>query len=80
MTKLQIAALLSNIKNEDFDRYNSVDTIVNNDIMMNMPIFWSEDANGNTNIDIESMRIMFEQVLNAAEKYNDESNFDFDNF
>jgi len=43
------------------------------------PIFSSEDANGNINYDVDSIRGDFEVVCSDLEKHNNNSDFDWDN-
>ena len=44
-----------------------------------LPIYWSEDINGNINYDIESIKEAFETLVAELENHNDETDFDFDN-
>ena len=44
-----------------------------------LPIYWSEDINGNINYDIESIKEAFESLVGELENHNDETDFDFDN-
>ena len=44
-----------------------------------LPIYWSEDINGNINYDIESIKEAFESLVAELENHNDETDFDFDN-
>ena len=46
---------------------------------VSVPVYWSEDNNGNVNFDVESMREEFEALLFALEEHNDSSEFDWDN-
>jgi hypothetical protein len=45
-----------------------------------LPIYWSEDINGNINYDTDSIREAFEALMSKLEDHNDNTEFDFDNF
>ena len=45
-----------------------------------LPIYWSEDINGNINYDIDSIREAFESLMTELEDHNENTEFDFDNF
>ena len=43
------------------------------------PIYLSEDADGNINFDVDSIRDEFEKLMYLMEEHNDNSDFDWDN-
>jgi hypothetical protein len=43
-----------------------------------VPIYWSEDKDGNINFDVDSIRDEFESLLSQLESHNDETEFDWD--
>ena len=44
-----------------------------------LPIYWSEDNNGNINYDTWSIREAFDALMYQLEEHNETSEFDFDN-
>ena len=50
------------------------------DAGIGLPIYWSEDINGNINYDTDSIREAFEALMTKLEDHNENSDFDFDNF
>lgn len=44
-----------------------------------LPVYWTVDNNNNINFDTESMREEFERMIESLERYNEESDFDWDN-
>jgi hypothetical protein len=50
------------------------------DAGIGLPIYWSEDINGNINYDTDSIREAFEALMSKLEDHNDNTEFDFDNF
>jgi hypothetical protein len=50
------------------------------DAGIGLPIYWSEDINGNINYDTDSIREAFEALMTKLEDHNDNTEFDFDNF
>lgn len=65
---------------------NTVEKIIislNNDIQYHngsciLPIFYSEDENGNINFDIDGIREQFDEFMFKLQEYNDNSDFNFD--
>jgi hypothetical protein len=43
-----------------------------------LPMYWSEDNNGNINYDTESMENEFRNIIDDLEHHNDNSDFDWD--
>ena len=64
----------------------AIDTNINSELTLSkkenrvcVPVFYSEDSNGNFNFDIESMKDEFDRFISALEDYNENSDFDWDN-
>ena len=78
MNTEQVTKFLALIKSQDLVDANPQEGL-EEDLNVKMPLFWGEDANGNINFDIDSIRQMCESLIDACEEYNAESEFDFDN-
>lgn len=77
MTTEQAMKLFGMIKSFDIQNENTPESF-EEDCVVRLPLFFSEDSNGNINFDTDSIRETMNELINALENFNESSEFDFD--